>query len=73
MIGGAGFRPENTSDQILAPAGSYEVLFSTDDHEFGGQGRIDHTVRHLTKPQDSHHFIRTYLPARTATVFRKVD
>jgi len=62
-----------TGHQILAPAGSYEVLFSTDDPEFGGQGRIDHTVRHLTKPQDSHHFIRTYLPARTATVFRKVD
>lgn len=62
-----------TGHQILAPAGSYEPILSSDDEEFGGQGRIDHSVKHLTKQQGGQSFIRSYLPARTATVFRKVD
>ena len=62
-----------TGHQILAPSGSYEVVWSTDDTAFGGQGRIDRSVRHFTRPQGDLHFIRAYLPARTATVFRKID
>ena len=62
-----------TGHQILAPPGSYEPILSTDDIEFGGQGRVDHTIKHLTKQQGDQNFIRIYLPARTATVFRKVD
>ena len=62
-----------TGHQIMAPTGSYEVLWSTDDPEFGGQGRIDHDVSFLTQPQGDVQYIKTYLPARTATVFQKVD
>ena len=62
-----------TGHQIMAPAGSYKVLFSTDDPKFGGQGRIDHATNFFTQPQDNIHFIKTYLPARTATVFQKID
>ena len=62
-----------TGYPIMAPAGSYEVVFSTDDKEFGGQGRIDHKTRFFTKPDGQHNFIKTYLPARTATVLKKID
>ncbi len=62
-----------TGHQIMASAGSYKVLFSTDDPEFGGQGRIDHATAFFTQPQDNIQFIKTYLPARTATVFQKID
>lgn len=69
------FSPEVslTGHQILAPAGSYKIVFSTDDPAFGGQGRIDHTTEFFTKSQGEHHFIRAYMPARTATVLKKVD
>ena len=62
-----------TGYNIMAPAGSYEVLFSTDDPEFGGQDRIDHNVKFLTKPQGKSQFIKAYIPARTAIVFKKID
>ena len=62
-----------TGHQVLVPAGSYGVEFSSDDIEFGGQGRIDHSTKFLTKNQGDRTFIQVYLPARTATVLRKID
>lgn len=62
-----------TGHQILAPAGSYGVEFSSDDPQFGGQGRIDHATTFLTKPQGDRNILRAYLPARTATILRKID
>ena len=62
-----------TGYQIMAPAGAYSVMFSTDDEEFGGQGRIDHATRFLTQPQGETQFIKAYVPARTAVIFRKID
>ena len=69
------FSPDTslTGYQVTAPAGTYEVVFSTDDASFGGQNRIDHTVRFLTQPQKDTQYIKTYIPARTAIVFRKVN
>ena len=57
----------------MAPAGAYAVTLSTDDEEFGDQGRIDHETRFLTQPQGETQFIKTYVPARTAVIFRKID
>ena len=37
------------------------------------QGRIDHATRFLTQPQGETQFIKTYVPARTAVIFRKID
>lgn len=62
-----------TGHQILSPAGSYRVAFSTDDEIFGGQGRINHKTEYFTQKQDEYDFVRVYMPARTATVLRKVD
>lgn len=69
------FSPEVslTGHQVLAPAGSYRVVFSSDDPRFGGQGRIDHSVTFVTDTQGDHNFIKTYLPARTATVMEKIS
>ena len=60
---------------ILAQAGSYMTVLSSDAPEFGGFGNIDTTVEHLT-----HHdplfaptgkeWLKLYLPARSAQVLR---
>ena len=61
---------------ILAPAGSYQTVLSTDRPEFGGYGNIDEQVEHLTvsdplyKPHGVE-WLKLYLPARSAIVLRK--
>ena len=62
-----------TGHQIMAPAGSYKTVLSTDDLSFGGQGRFDLDTKFLTHPQGDIQFIKAYLPARTAAVFQKID
>lgn len=62
-----------TAHQVLAPAGSYKVVLSSDEEEFGGQGRIDLETRYFTQPQGEQQFIKIYLPARTALVLEKID
>ena len=60
---------------ILAPAGKYKVVLSSDDEQFGGFGNIDKTVEHLTQHDDLYapigkEWLRMYLPARSAQVLR---
>lgn len=62
-----------TSHQVLAPAGSYKLVLSSDDEEFGGQNRIDHKTKYFTQEQGENNFVRVYLPARTAIVLEKID
>jgi len=61
---------------ILAPAGSYKAVLSTDRLEFGGYGNIDEGVEHLTLPDALYaphgvEWLKLYLPARSAMVLRK--
>ena len=62
---------------ILAPAGKYRPVLSSDDPEFGGFGNIDMNVEHLTitdplyKPTGKE-WLKLYLPARSAQVLRLV-
>ncbi|KAJ2059092.1 alpha-1,4-glucan branching enzyme [Coemansia sp. S146] len=54
-------------------AGKYMVALSTDDHEFLGQGRINHSTEHFSTPMEWNgrpNYIQVYLPARTAVVLR---
>ena len=38
--------------QVGVPkGGKYQAILSTDDKEFGGQGRIDHAAAHLSQPE----------------------
>lgn len=60
---------------ILAPAGEYEVVLSTDNPNFGGYGNIDESVRHLTQHDElfaptGREWLRLYLPPRSAQVLR---
>ena len=58
---------------ILAPAGEYETILSSDAPEFGGYGLIDMTITHFTQrdplfEKDMKEWLMLYLPARTAKV-----
>lgn len=72
------FNPAKSFDGygILAPAGAYSTVLSTDDPAFGGYGNIDTSVTHFTTPDPLYspggvEWLRLYLPARSAMVLRK--
>lgn len=62
---------------ILAPAGKYKPVLSSDSVNFGGFGNIDEKVEHFTiadplyKPTGKE-WLKLYLPARSAQVLRLV-
>ena len=68
------FHPVNSYDGYfvkMPETGEYDVLFSTDDYQFGGHGRVYHQTYKATKQEDGRIGFRIYLPNRTAIVFRK--
>ena len=73
------FHPEKSfSDYgMLVPEGEYCVVLDTDDRKFGGFGLNDDTVNHFTHhdplyAKDGKGWIKTYLPARSAIVLKKL-
>lgn len=60
-----------TDYAVSAPAGSFEVVLSSDDTMFGGQERIAHDTVYFTTPHQQTTRLQLYLPARTAIVLRK--
>lgn len=61
---------------ILAPAGEYSVVLSSDNPDFGGYGNIDEKVSHLTNYDELYaphgvEWLKLYLPARSAMVLKK--
>ncbi|MCM1445251.1 MAG: alpha amylase C-terminal domain-containing protein [Prevotella sp.] len=62
---------------LLAPAGEYVGVMSSDQPEFGGYGNIDLSTRHLTQYDELYapagrEWLKLYLPPRTAMVLRKL-
>ena len=57
--------------------GKYEIVLNTDSGRFGGQDRVDEDIHYYTLPSgkkiDSQHYLKLYLPARTALVLKKID
>jgi 1,4-alpha-glucan branching enzyme len=52
----------------------FRVILNTDSGIYGGQERVDSRMTYYTIPSggiNSQHFLRLYLPARTALVFEK--
>lgn len=53
----------------------FKVILNTDNGRFGGHDRIDERIPYYTIPvagsSTSQHFLKLYLPARTAIVFKK--
>ena len=65
--------PVNSYDGCVIPVpeqGEYNVVMSTDDFCFGGQGRIWHQT-YATEMLDGRPAIRLYLPSRTAVVLTR--
>ncbi|MGD8411636.1 MAG: alpha amylase C-terminal domain-containing protein [Desulfobacterales bacterium] len=62
--------------RIEAPPGSYRMLLSSDDAQYGGHGRLETGQEHLTLPekgrQEKKHVLSLYFPSRTALVLRHV-
>jgi 1,4-alpha-glucan branching enzyme len=59
---------------LNASLSKYRVVLDTDEIEFGGQGRIDHSIVYRTTTSRNHSFspyIKLYLPSRTAIVMKK--
>lgn len=57
-------------------AGKYRIVLNTDSGRFGGNDLVDEEISYYTMPSagiDSQHYLKMYLPARTALVFKKVD
>jgi len=57
-------------------AGKYKVVLNTDSGRFGGNDLVDEDISYYTMPVggiDSQHFLKLYLPARSALVFKKID
>ncbi|XP_015602286.1 1,4-alpha-glucan-branching enzyme [Cephus cinctus] len=55
-------------------AGSYSIVLNSDDSEFGGESRVDTSIRHFTKDEpfcDRPHRMMAYLPCRTALIFAR--
>ena len=56
----------------VAEAGEYQVVLSTDDHCYGGHGRVYHQNYTARKQPDGRIGVQLYLPNRTAVVLKKV-
>ncbi len=57
-------------------AGKYHLTLSSDNGRYGGQDRIDEALTYYTLPATSagsQHFLRLYLPARTAVVMLREE
>ena len=68
------FHPVNCYDGcwVTVPEiGDYEVLFSSDDYQFGGMGRVYHQTYSAVMQENGKPGFQVYLPNRTAIVLRK--
>ncbi|GET33069.1 1,4-alpha-glucan branching enzyme [Prolixibacter bellariivorans] len=70
------FNPDKSFEGygIQMEPSKFKVILSTDAHPYGGQNRIDQDLIYYTLPVSklsSNHYLRLYLPARTAVVLKK--
>ena len=67
------FHPNQSLTNVLVPvaaAADYELVLSSDDEKYGGQGLVAH-MTYETKEFNAEHFVELYLPARTALVLKE--
>ena len=72
------FNPSQSFTDYGIPLGpgKYKVELNTDSGRFGGNDLVDEDIRYYTMPSagvESQHYLKLYLPARTALVFKKID
>ncbi len=57
---------------VVDEPGEYQVQMTSDDHCFGGHGRIWHQTYQAEMQENGNVGFRMYLPSRTAVVFKKL-
>ena len=72
------FNPTESFTNYGVPlgAGKYRIVLNTDSGHFGGNDLVDEEISYYTIPSagiDSQHYLKLYLPARTALVLKKID
>ncbi len=72
------FNPSQSFTDYGIPlgAGKYKVTLNTDSGYYGGQDRVDESITYYTLPlrgADSQHYLKLYLPARTAIVLERFE
>ncbi len=72
------FNPSQSFTDYGIPLGpgKYKIVLNTDSGRFGGHDLVDEDLFYYTLPsmgRDSQHYMKIYLPARTALVFKKID
>jgi 1,4-alpha-glucan branching enzyme len=72
------FNPIQSFTDYGVPLGSgkYKVVLNTDSGRFGGNDLVDENFTYYTLPSagiTSQHYLKLYLPARTALVLKKID
>ncbi len=69
------FNPTQSFEGYFVPTGAegkWKVELTSDDPQFGGFGRVDKNYKYETLEKEGKVGFYCYLPARTATVFKKV-
>lgn len=69
------FHPTRSYQSYFLPVseeGAYKVILSSDDAQFGGQGRIAFQTYQAQRQSDGRIGFRVYLPSRTALVLKKM-
>ncbi len=67
------FHPDKSLTNVLVPVHQYtdyDVVLSSDDEKYGGQGHVEHMTCHA-KIFDGKPFVELYIPARTAVVLKE--
>lgn len=57
-------------------AGTYKIVLSSDDEQFGGFNRLDKNCNHVTRAENyagRQNFFEVYSPARTAVVYEHIS
>ena len=72
------FNPTSSYTDYGIPlgAGKYKIVLNTDSGRFGGNDLVDEEISYYTMPSagiSSQHYLKLYLPARTALVLKKID
>jgi len=63
--------------RFAAPPGKYKLILNSDADRYGGHGRLQPGQEHLTgldvAADHEGHFLKLYLPARTAQILQRID
>ena len=56
-------------------SGDYKLILNSDSPAFSGLNRVDDSITYTTlyNEIDGRHFLKVYVPNRTALVFKKVE